>query len=361
MNKRTHNLLALLDEQKIDAMMIVAPSNRQYLSHFRGSAGVLYISKKRQILLTDFRYIEQATDQCPDYTIVNHQAEGMLPLIKNYMIEEGVQNLGIESESVTYAQYEEYKEAFGDISIHGTKGLVEGLRKVKDEGEIANIRKAEAIGDIAFTHIVSFIKENYKKGITENQIALELEVAMRQNGAEGTSFSSIVAAGAKSSLPHAVPGDEQLQEGDFLVMDYGCKYNGYCSDMTRTLIIGEPTPKHLDIYNTVLFANQEALKAVKPGKTGKEIDAIARKIITDKGYGEYFGHGLGHSLGLDIHENPRLSTMDDSVLEEGMVVTVEPGIYIPGFGGVRIEDLVVVTKEGVENLTFSPKELIIIA
>ena len=360
MNKRTENLLGLLDEQKIDAMMIVGPSNRQYLSHFTGSAGVLYISKKRQILLTDFRYIEQATVQCPDYAIVNHQSKGILPLIKEYMVEEEVGTLGIESESVTYAQYEEYKEAFSGTTIQGTKGLVEGLRRVKDADEIANLKKAESIGDLAFTHIVSFIQENYKNGLTENQIALELEVVMRQNGATGTSFSSIVAAGTKSSLPHAVPGDEQLKEGDFLVMDYGCKYNGYCSDMTRTILIGQPTPKHLDIYNTVLFANQEALKAIKPGKTGREIDAIARKIIMDKGYGEYFGHGLGHSVGLDIHENPRLSYADESELQEGMVVTVEPGIYIPGFGGVRIEDLVVVTKDGVNNLTFSPKELIII-
>ena len=360
MNKRTENLLSLLEEKKLDAMLVVNPSNRQYLSCFTGSAGILYISKERQMLLTDFRYIEQATEQCPDYTVVNHQSKGILPLIKGYMAEEDVKTLAIESDSVTYAQYEQYKVAFGEDLIQGTQKMVESLRRVKDADEIAKLKKAEAIGDIAFTHIIDFIKENYRKGVTENQIALELEVVMRHNGAQGTSFSSIVAAGAKSSLPHAVPEDVQLKEGDFLVMDYGCKYKGYCSDMTRTIVIGEPTEKHLDIYNTVLFANEEALKAIKPGKTGREIDAIARDIIKDKGYGEYFGHGLGHSVGLDIHEDPRLSHIDNSVLEEGMVVTVEPGIYIPDFGGVRIEDLVVLTKDGIENLTSSTKKLIII-
>ncbi|HHX62073.1 MAG TPA: aminopeptidase P family protein [Epulopiscium sp.] len=360
MNQRTEKLLALLKEQDIDAMIIVNPSNRRYLSHFTGSAGTLYISPKKQVLLTDFRYIEQANKQCPDYEVQNHQAKGLLPLLKELMDADHVKNIGIESDTVTYAQYQEYKTVFGEITITGTKSMVEDLRRIKDHEEIECLTRAETIGDIAFTNIVRFIKENYSKGVTENEIALELEVNMRKNGAQGTSFSSIVAAGTKSSLPHAVPGDVLLKEGDFVVMDFGCIYNGYCSDMTRTILIGEPTEKHVEIYNTVLFANQEALKAIKPGKTGKEIDAIARKIIADKGYGDYFGHGLGHSVGLDIHESPRLSVADDTKLEVGMVVTVEPGIYIPNFGGVRIEDLVVVTEDGIENLTYSPKELIVI-
>ncbi len=360
MNQRTKKLLCLLKEKDLDAMIVTDSSNRRYLSYFTGSAGVLYISPKRQVLLTDFRYIEQATKQCPDYNIQNHQAKGLLPLLKELMDQDQVKAIGIESNHVTYAQYEEYKTAFGDIAIVGTQSIVENLRQIKDPEEIENLKRAETIGDIAFTNIIRFIKENYSKGITENDIALELEVNMRKNGAQGTSFSSIVAAGTKSSLPHAVPGDVILKAGDFVVMDFGCIYNGYCSDMTRTILIGEPSPKHLDIYKTVLLANQEALKAIKPGKTGKEIDAIARDIIAEKGYGDYFGHGLGHSVGLDIHESPRLSMTDDTKLEVGMVVTVEPGIYIPDFGGVRIEDLVLVTENGIENLTYSPKDLIVI-
>ena len=360
MNQRTTKLLDLITKQNMDGMIIVNPSNRRYLSCFTGSAGVLYISHKRQVLLTDFRYIEQASKQCPDYEIINHQSKGIPTLLREFMDQDGVKSIAIESDSVTYAQYEEYKKAFGDIIIKGTQLVVEGLRQIKDPEEIENLKKAEAIGDMAFTNIIKFIKENIAKGVTENQIALALEVNMRENGAQGTSFNSIVAAGSKSSLPHAVPGDVVLKDGDFVVMDFGCIYNGYCSDMTRTIVIGEPSPKHLEIYNTVLLANEEALKAIKPGKTGKEIDAIARDIIKDKGYGDYFGHGLGHSVGLDIHENPRLATTDDTKLEPGMVVTVEPGIYIPDFGGVRIEDLVVVTEDGIKNLTFSPKELIVI-
>lgn len=360
MNKRTEKLLSVLKEQDIDAMIIVNPSNRRYLSYFTGSAGVLYISPTTQVLLTDFRYIEQANTQCPDYEILNHQAKGILPSLKELMDKDQVKTVGIESNSVTFADYEDYKANFGEITIKGTKNMVEGLRQIKDHTEIESLKRAETIGDIAFTNIIRFIREHVKNGITENEIALELEVNMRKNGAQGTSFSSIVAAGTKSSLPHAVPEDVILKEGDFVVMDFGCIYNGYCSDMTRTIVIGEPTQKHIEIYNTVLLANQEALKAIKPGKTGKEIDAIARDIIADAGYGDYFGHGLGHSVGLDIHENPRLSMADNTPLEPGMVVTVEPGIYIPGFGGVRIEDLVVVTENGIENLTYSPKELIVI-
>lgn len=360
MNQRTRNLLNLLKDEEVGAMIVVNPSNRRYLSNFTGSAGLLYISEKTQALLTDFRYIEQASSQCPDFEILNHQSKGMVGLLKELMDKDQVKKVAIESDSVTYTQYLGYEVGFDDIEIKGTQSLVERLREVKDADEINNIRRAEAIGDIAFTHIISFIKDRYLDGVTENEIALELETTMRKHGASGTSFSSIVASGAKSSLPHAVPGDKILENGDFVVMDFGCIYNGYCSDMTRTIVVGEPSDKHLDIYNTVLLANEEAIKAIKPGKTGKEIDDVARKIISDKGYGDYFGHGLGHSVGLDIHEEPRLSPAGDSKLEVGMAVTVEPGIYIPDFGGVRIEDLVVVREDGIENLTFSPKELIVI-
>ncbi|MFY9526018.1 MAG: M24 family metallopeptidase, partial [Limnochordia bacterium] len=232
----------------------------------------------------------------------------------------------------------------------------EELRSIKTEQEIENIRQAAKIGDQAFAELLPKIRS----GVSEIEIALELEFLMRRAGASGMSFSPIIASGPQSALPHARPSERILMYGDFVVFDFGCIVNGYCSDMTRTIVIGEPEEQHLLIYDLVLKAQLESLAAVAPGRKGSEIDAIARDIITDAGYGEYFGHGLGHSLGLEIHESPRLSKADHTVLQPGMVVTVEPGVYLPGFGGVRIEDLVVVREDGHEVLTSTFKELYIV-
>ena len=197
-----------------------------------------------------------------------------------------------------------------------------------------------------------------KPGMTELEAAAELEYLMKQEGAEDLSFNTIVASGLNSSMPHAIPGTKQFEKGDFITFDFGCKYKGYCSDMTRTVVLGKASDKQKEIYNVVLKAQLAGLDALKAGKSGASVDKVARDIIADAGYGEYFGHGLGHSVGLFIHENPRLSPSDDTILKENMIETVEPGIYVPGLGGVRIEDMVVVTKEGHINLAHSPKELI---
>ena len=343
----------------LDSILISNRSNIRYLSGFTGSSALIYLGHNQKVLITDFRYIEQATLQCPEFEIFNQTTKGLIGAALEIAKNHEDKHIGFESDHTNYSTYLSLKE-HDEFVFVPTKEIVENLRQVKDASEIEKLKQAEHIGDLAFEHIIPFIQREYKKGLTETDIALELERFMRMQGASGNSFNPIIAAGSKSSLCHAVPGKETLHEGDFLVMDFGCIYEGYCSDMTRTVVIGQPSPKHIEIYETVLKAQQEALAAIKSGVKGKEIDAVARKVITDAGYGEYFGHGLGHSVGIDIHENPRFSTAEERTIEEGMVLTVEPGIYLPGFGGVRIEDMVVVTKEGIENLTHSKKELIII-
>ena len=228
------------------------------------------------------------------------------------------------------------------------------FRKIKSPEELDRMERAERIGDEAFSYILNELKP----GVTELQIAAKLEYFMRSHGAEGTSFDTIVASGYHSAMPHAVPTEKPLENGDFVTMDFGCRYQGYCSDMTRTVVIGKADPRQKEIYQIVLEAQQAALEGLRPGMTGTEGDRLARDVIEKAGYGEYFGHGLGHSVGLEIHEKPALSTRDETVLLPGMIETVEPGIYIPGFGGVRIEDMVVLTETGIRNLTTSPKELI---
>ncbi|MGL5677057.1 MAG: M24 family metallopeptidase, partial [Cellulosilyticaceae bacterium] len=279
-----------LNEQAgIDAMLITCKSNIRYMSGFTGSSALLYISKTKQIIITDFRYMEQAGKQCEGFEVVDQKALGMLKTAMEIATEEGVKHIGFESAHTNYNTYRELSEH--PFTFVPLTDVIETMRQIKSEDELTKLEKAEHIGDLAFTHIVSFIRDNYKNGLTEKDITLEIERVMRQNGASGVSFNAIVASGAKSSLCHATPGDETLHQGDFLVMDFGCLYEGYCSDMTRTLVIGEASDKHLHIYNTVLEAQLKALEAIKPGMKGKEVDAVARKVISDAGYGDYFGHG----------------------------------------------------------------------
>jgi Xaa-Pro aminopeptidase len=353
-------LLLKMQELKIDAMLIASKSNRRYMSGFTGSNAMLYISNTKQVIVTDFRYMEQVSKQCSDFEPVNQGSEGIIKTVLKIAKQEGAKYIGFESDHTNYTTFLELK-SYDMFEFVPTHNLIEKFRQVKDEDEIKKLRQAEHIGDLAFSHIIPFMKEHYLKDLTENDIALELERFMREQGASATSFASIVATGMKSSLPHAEPGNDRFQKGDFVVMDFGCIYEGYCSDMTRTVVIGEPTKKHKEIYDIVLKAQLTALQVIKPGMLGREVDKAARDIISNAGFGEYFGHGLGHSTGLDIHENPRFSPLDQTMIQKGMIMTVEPGIYIPQFGGVRIEDLVVVTEDGIENLTHSSKELIVIA
>ncbi|HOQ16366.1 MAG TPA: aminopeptidase P family protein [Defluviitaleaceae bacterium] len=353
MKERLTKIRKLLIDNQLDGIMIHSPVNRKYLSGFTGSAGILLISQSLAVLLTDFRYIEQAKKQATDFIIIDYMAEGLYNEINKFIKKENINRLAIEAEKLSYKEYREYNEKL-DAQLVPTEKLVENIRKIKDKDEIKRIKQAAAIGDEAFRHILSFLKA----GISERDIALELEYYMKKHGASDLSFSTIVASGAFSALPHWEPGERKLEVGDFVVMDFGCIYKGYCSDMTRTVVIGKASSRQKEIYDIVFQAQMAALEGLGPFKRGKEIDKIARDYIEMKGYGSCFGHGLGHCVGMEIHENPRLSKNEEEEFLPGMVVTVEPGIYIPDFGGVRIEDLVLITDDGIEILTKSPKELI---
>jgi Xaa-Pro aminopeptidase len=293
----------------------------------------------------------QASQQCKGFEIIEHNNEKSIYQIINSL---GIKQLSFEEDFVTYGQYKELEDKLTGISLSPLNGIVNKLRRYKDSEELSIIEKAAIITDEAFGYIIEYIKP----GISEKEISFELENCMRKKGASGTSFNIIVASGIRSAMPHGVASDKLVEKGDFITMDFGCVYQGYCSDMTRTIVIGKATEKQREIYNIVLEAQQKALEAIKPGISTKEVDRVARNVISTYGYGKYFGHGLGHGVGLEIHEEPRLSPLGKDILEAGMVITNEPGIYIPDFGGVRIEDLVVVTHDGNKVLSKSPKQLI---
>lgn len=349
----------LSSKLKLDAILITSPYNMRYLSGFRGGEGALYISKNQNVLITDSRYTEAAARES-DFTVIEeNRAHSRTQIIKECIQKEtSVQGcdfiLGYEDQVMRCSEFQKLASEISGVKWSPLGGHIDALRQVKTEEEIACLAKAEEIGDQAFTEICKVLKP----GMTELHVAALLEYYMKMAGAEGFSFETIAASGVNSSMPHAIPGEKKLEEGDFLTMDFGCVYQGYCSDMTRTVVIGKASEKQKEIYHIVLQAQQAALDAICAGKRGSDVDKVARDFITEAGYGDNFGHGLGHSVGLYIHENPRLSPADDTVLQAGMIETVEPGIYIPGFGGVRIEDMVVVTEDGYRNLTKSPKDLI---
>lgn len=356
MKIRIEKLITKFSQLGFDAVLITSPYNRRYISGFTGSSAYLYISPKRQVLLTDFRYISQGKRQCPDYQVVDYKKAGLIENLETYMKEDGVKVCGFEGQQMTYSEYRIFVEKLSGLEWKNIGPMVEDLRMIKSPEELVLLRRASEIGDEAFTHMLDFIQP----GQTEKEIALELEFTMRRLGADGLSFESIIASGLNGALPHARPTDKKIQKGELLTMDFGCIYQGYCSDMTRTIAIGQVSDKLKEIYQVVYRAHMEALNSLRPGRTGKEMDAIARDIITEAGYGEYFGHSLGHSVGLEVHEFPRLSALADEVLEANMMATIEPGIYIEGVGGVRIEDLAVLTEQGAESLVTSEKELIVL-
>lgn len=342
-----------MHEEKVDAYVVIRPENGRYLSGFSGGEATLYITSEKAFLLTDFRYIEQAKAQAPEFEIIKTGQDHFEALAE---IGQKAQRLGFEGDFVTFVNFGKLKNAFPQAELLSLPDLVSHLRSVKDKSEIKLIRQAVRIADDAFAEVLKSIEI----GQTEEEIGMNLEFSMRRAGASGGSFEFIVASGVRSSMPHGTASSKQIQLGEFLTMDFGALYQGYCSDITRTVFLGDPGDKHQEVYGTVLAAQRAGIKAVAPGRTGKEVDAVARKIIEDAGYGDYFGHGLGHSVGLAIHEGPNLNMREERVLEPGMVITVEPGIYIPDWGGVRIEDIVVVTENGCEVLTQAPKEFIIL-
>lgn len=354
MQNRIHKLQGQLSQLQAEAMLITYPANRRYMTGFSGSAGVVVITSTEAIIITDFRYITQVKEQAPHVTLIEHH--GVLnEALKDVCAKRGITSLAFEEDHVTYAGYKELNKTLG-VSLVPVKRVIETLRMIKDEEELSTLRRAAEIADQAFSEIIKIIRP----GMKEKEVALQLELLMREQGASSSSFSIIVASGARSALPHGIASDKLLKEGDLVTLDFGAMYQGYASDITRTIMLGEPDARQKEIYEVVLTAQMKAIDEIRPGMTGVEADQIARKYITERGYGEFFGHGTGHGLGSEVHEDPRLSQQGKITLEPGMVVTVEPGIYLPGFGGVRIEDDIVITQTGCEVLTKSAKDFIII-
>jgi Xaa-Pro aminopeptidase len=336
MNERLKNLRQALTENKVDAILITRAENRRYLSGFDGSAGYLLISDKKSLLATDFRYTEQAGNQAPDFEIIRIKRK-VNEWLSSLVSGAGIKKLGFEAEDVSFSAYRQFTEALADIKMAPVKDVVEKLRALKEPEEIKYIEKAVAIADAAYNKISNEIKP----GMTEKQVAWELEKSLRENGSEAIPFEIIVASGPNSALPHAKPTERAISPGEPVLIDMGAKYRGYTSDMTRTICLGKPDDKFTTIYTTVLDAQETAESIIKGGMTGHQADNAAREIIEKASYGEQFGHSLGHGVGLAPHELPYLSPNDQESLEDGMVFTVEPGIYLSGWGGVRIEDTAV--------------------
>lgn len=351
--RKYNEVLALMDEENIGAIIVSDSYNMRYLSGFTGGEGYYYISKARQCLLTDSRYTIWAQTECGECNVVTIK-DSYYDVLNQFMIEDEVYIAALEGNHISYSMFNEMMNELNCDEIVSLGSQLTELRMIKDKDEINLIEHAESIGDNAFEYILGVLKP----GMTEKECAMELELYMRNHGSDGLSFDVIAASGLNSAKPHAVPTDKKLENGDFLTMDFGCIYKGYCSDMTRTVVIGKADAKQREVYNIVLKAQQKAIDNIYAGMSGAQADALARDVIIEAGYGDKFGHGLGHSVGLFIHEEPRLSVREDKILVPGMVETVEPGIYIEGFGGVRIEDVVVIGMSDVRNLTKSPKQLI---
>lgn len=346
-------------EAGYDAAVFFDEISQRYLTGFHTTDGIVLVSEHETALITDSRYFEAATiaknkgeleDDCTPYLFTTRA----LDVLSEHIQKKNIASIAFDKTLMTVAQSEMLIQALPKIRIGSMSAICAEARRHKSKKEIENIKAAQAITDAAFAHILKFIRE----GVTETEIAAELEYFCRKNGADGMAFDTITVSGTKTSLPHGVPAPIPLTKNAFITMDFGAKYNGYCSDMTRTVVLGKADRDMQQIYQTVLTAQQKALDCIKSGVAGCEVDNAARSYIYSEGYEGYFGHSTGHSLGLEIHEEPRFSSAWKDKITAGAVMTVEPGIYIPGKGGVRIEDMVLVTENGYENLTKSVKELI---
>ena len=351
---RLSRLRAALPETGADAIFISQPENRAYLSGFTGSAGHLLITADRAILATDFRYWEQAALEAPHFDVAQIRTT-VNDLLPDLLM--GVSRVAFEADHAPYATVAGWKEAAAGVEWLPTKGITHNLRAIKDEAEQATLRRAILLADAALAHGLT----QARPGMTELALAWIIESYMREHGAQGVAFDLHVGSGPNGARPHSKPSDKQLLAGEPIVIDMGAKLDSYRSDLTRTVCLGEPSDpdKFWTVYNTVLGAQTAAIAAIRPGMTGKEADAVARDYITQAGYGEAFGHGLGHGVGLEIHEQPFMGRLSTATLAENMVVTVDPGIYLADWGGVRIEDIVLVTTNGAEVLTTAPKYPII--
>ncbi|MEN1934377.1 Xaa-Pro peptidase family protein [Paenibacillus sp. 102] len=354
MTSRIKKIQEQLHQFGIDGLLITKKENRRYATGFIGSAGVVLLSATNAIFITDFRYINQAKTQVKEAEIIMHKGN-IEQEIANQITRLNIKKLAIEENNMTLKQYSELKK-YTNIELVQVSELVETIRAIKEDPEIETMKIAARIVDEAFQHITSFLKP----GVSEFDVRDELEFFMRKKGASSSSFDIIIASVVRSSLPHGVATSKIIEDGDIVTLDFGALYNGYCSDLTRTVAIGSYSKEFKKIYTIVLEALKRGTEAIRPGASAKTIDDVTRNYITDHDYGEYFGHSTGHSVGLEIHEPLRLSQESKATLQEGMVVTVEPGIYIPNWGGCRIEDDIVVTKNGYEVITKANRDLIVI-
>jgi Xaa-Pro aminopeptidase len=353
-NERLRKLRGLFAEKGLDGLLVTGAENRRYLSGFHGSAGALLVTASAAVLATDFRYTEQALTQAPDFEILRI-ANSVADWFPGLVADLGVKTLGFEASDVTYDYHRRLSQALRKkgmpARLRPVDGLVESLRAVKDAGEIELISRAVAIADVAFDATEAFIKP----GVTELQVAWELEKHLRENGSEPLPFDIIVASGPNAALPHAHPSERTIKEGDAVVIDMGARFRGYASDLSRTVCAGAPDDTFLKVYHTVLEAQQAAAAMITAGVTGHRADGAARRVIRNAGYGEAFGHSLGHGVGLAEHELPRLGPNSHEALTEGMVFTIEPGIYLSGWGGVRIEDTAVMENGRARTLSAARK------
>lgn len=356
-------IMSHVPETDFDAVLVLSPVNRRYLTGFPSSAGCVAVTPQKTVFYTDSRYFHSAeTNKKADkgfFDIEIALQDGMFYDNLSELLKDAKRIL-VEESFVTLEKQAQLKEKLCNHEfVCGASAALSAMRAVKTENELEFIIKAQQITDKAFDYIVGYIADNLSSSLTEAKIARELDFYMIENGASGVAFDTIAVSGEKSSMPHGVPEELPLSKG-FLTMDFGAAFNGYASDMTRTICIGKPSDDMKKVYNTVLNAQLKALEYIEEGKSGKSIDAAARDYIKECGYGDFFGHALGHSLGLEIHENPNFSPSNEKSMPEGCVISVEPGIYIPGKYGVRIEDIVNITKNGCKNLTKSTKELIVL-
>ncbi|NLZ55754.1 MAG: aminopeptidase P family protein [Clostridiaceae bacterium] len=355
---RTRRLAALrrlMQEESLTGVLINGRVHTLWFSGFSGTESYLLITPDEQYILTDSRYLEQAGQQAPEFELID-ATSGHLPATCNLITELELTRLGMESAALSYGESIFVKENCPQVEPVPLGSELSNLRRIKDNLELRNLRQAFALADEGFRRTLPFIKA----GRTEKEIAATLEYNMRMLGADGSSFTTIVASGTRGALPHGVATDKRIEPGEGITIDFGALYAGYHSDLTRTVFLGEPSAEMRKIYEIVLKAQLHCQNNLRADMTGKEGDELARKVIEDAGYGRYFRHSTGHSLGLEVHESPSLSPNNPDPLPAGILITVEPGIYIPGLGGVRIEDTVILSEDGVTSLTELPKELLIL-
>ena len=353
--KNLEKYLTLLGEE-VDGLLLTSRYSRHYGAEYDIAEGVAIVTKKGCRYFTDNRYTEAAENGIKGFEVLDvAKGGGYVKCLNTAIADFGVTCLGYEEHYLTVAEFMMFEKGLNAKLVPFNKEI-NGFRGVKEEWELAIMRKAQEITDKAFSEVVTRIKA----GMTELELQAELIYCLYKNGATGLAFDPIVVSGPNTSLPHGVAGERVIQEGDFITMDFGALYQGYCADMTRTVALGYATEEMKKVYNTVLEAQLAGLAISKAGVPGKDIDGAARKVIADAGYGEYFGHGYGHSLGLEIHEGPNPNGRNEEGIPAGAVCSAEPGIYLPGKFGVRIEDVVIVTEDGCEDITHSPKELIIL-